>query len=183
MLDRGQLNSAKRKWFSELSGPYLRYVQQEHEELLQRHQELTGGTAYIVGGAIYSVHPGQQRDLSKLKKLPDALLPAHAAWVANCNRHRHEWVQVEQVLNTALTHANSWQDIRDMIPDHVLRPFPATGLMELTRTRPDLYAGQPTDPTYSQERGEREKHWGTKLLDLYERVAPTIDLYVSYRLL
>jgi hypothetical protein len=29
----------------------------------------------------------------------------------------------------------------------------------------------------------RETYWDNKLLDLYESVAPTIDLYVSYRLL
>ena len=107
----------------------------------------------------------------------------HHAWMANCDRHANEWVRAQQVLRTAIGRAENWQDIRDMIPDRLLKLFPAEGLMDLASRRPDIYAGDPNDPEYPRERELRMMYWEPKLLDLYESVAPTIDLYLSYRLL
>ena len=170
-------------WLTELARPYLRFLYEEHNAILASHRELTGGVCYLAGGAIFGPGGVQPAKLDKLKPLPSQLLPVHQTWLANYNRHETEWVRAKQILRTVVGRAKTWQDIRDMVPDHVLRPFPSIGLMELTRQRPDLYAGQPDDPTYTQERKERERYWDTKLLDLYESVAPTINLYVSYRLL
>ena len=183
MFDHKTVYPATEAWLTELTKPYLHFIREEHDGLLASHRALTGGGCYLVGGSIFGPGGVRPPKLDKLKPLPAQLLPAHQAWLANCDRHGAEWVRAQQVLRTAIGRAENWQDVRDMIPDHVLRPFPATGLMELTRQRPDLYAGQPSDPNYAQERAARERHWDIKLLDLYEQVAPTIDLYVSYRLL
>lgn len=183
MFDHAKLYPATEAWLTELAKPYLHFIREEHDGILVSHRSLTGGTSYLVGGSIFGPGGIRPAKLDNLKPLPQELLPAHRAWLANCDRHGAEWVRAQQVLRTAIGRAKNWQDVRDMIPDHVLRPFPATGLMELTRERPDLYAGDPTASTYADERFAREKHWDPKLLDLYEQVAPTVDLYVSYRLL
>lgn len=183
MFDQKTLFPATEVWLNELAKPYLRFVKEEHESILRSHRQLTGGQCYVVGGSMFGEGGMRPTKLVGLKPLPPELLPAHCAWLTNCERHGAEWVRAQQVLRTAIGRAENWQDIRDMIPDHVLRPFPATGLMELTRHRPDLYAGEPSDSSYAAEREVREKHWDPKLLDLYQQVAPTINLYVSYRLL
>ena len=183
MFDHKNVYPATERWLDELAKPYLHFIREEHDGILTSHRALTGGACYMVGGGIFGPGGIRPAKLEKLKPLPEQLLPAHRAWMVNCDRHGAEWVRARQVLHTVIGRAENWQDIRDMVPDHVLRPFPADGLMELTRTRPDLYAGPPDDSNYAQERVERERYWEVKLLDLYEQVAPTINLYVSYRLL
>jgi len=183
VFDQKNLYPATEAWIQELAKPYLHFIKEEHKGIMASHREITGGSCYMVGGSIYGPGGIRPAKLDKLKPLPPQLLPVHQAWLANCDRHGAEWVRAQQVLRTAIGRASNWQDVRDMIPDHVLRPFPADNLMALTRTRPDIYAGEPSDPKYLEERKLRETYWDNKLLDLYESVAPTIDLYVSYRLL
>ena len=183
MFDHKTFFPAMETWLTELAKPYLHFMRETHDELLASNRALTGNACYLVGGEI--IGPGGVRPpkLGRVAPLPAQLMDAHLSWKAGKQRHTHEWVKACQVLRTAAGRAENWQDLRDMIPDHVLRPFPATGLMELTRCRPDLYAGDPGSSNYRAEREAREKHWDPKLLDLYEQVGPLVDLYVSYRLL
>lgn len=182
MLDHKVIYPATEEWLKRLSKPYLAFIKEEHDGILRSHRELTGGSCYLVGGSIFGPGGIRPPKLENLKPLPSQLLPIHQAWLANCDRHGNEWVRAQQVLRTAVGRAKSWQDIRDMIPDHVLRSFPAD-FNGLSRQRPDIYAGQPADDGYADRRSEREGYWDTKLLDLYEQVGPTVDLYVSYSLL
>lgn len=184
MFDSKKVYPAMKAWLDELARAYLGFLREEHDRLLTENRALTGNTAYLVGGQIFGpggVRPPRLR--GGLAPLPSQLMDAHLSWVAGMERHQTEWQKATQALQLAVSRCTSWQDFRDMLPDHVLRPFPATGLMELERTRPDLYAGAPQEPEYVENRRQRELYWEPKLLDLYEQAAPTIDLYVSYRLL
>lgn len=183
MFDHKTVYPATEAWLDQLAKPYLAFIRDEHKNLLSSHRAMTGSSCYLVGGSIFGPGGVRPPKIENLKPLPAELLPVHQAWLANCARHGEEWVRAQQVLRTAIGRAENWQDVRDMIPDHVLRSFPAEGLMALTRHRPDLYAGDPSAPDYAEQRAARELHWDTKLLDLYEQVSPTIDLYVSYSLL
>lgn len=183
MFDYKNVYPAMTHWLASLAKDYFAYIREEHAKLMQQHRSLTGGECYLVGGSIFGPGGARPPRLNGLKPLPPQLVPQHEEWLALCKQHGFEWTRATQVLRTAFSRTQCWQDVRDMIPDHVLRTFPAEGLMDLERTRPDLYAGSQEDPSYAQERALRERYWEPKLLDLYEQVAPTINLYVSYRLL
>lgn len=185
MFDKALFMGTQR-WLDELARPFLETLKAEHAELLRSHRTHTGGDAYIVGSSIFVAGGGTTRPMGfsgKVTPLSEQLVPAHQAWFELISRHNREWRRTRQILQLLVGRAKNWQDLRDMFPDAVLRPFPASGLMELTRTRPDLYAGDPADSTYPQERRLRTDFWSPELLDKYEQVAPTVNLYVSYRLL
>ena len=172
------------QWLTELAKPYLWFIQDNHNKLLAQHRSMTGSNCYLMGGKLIGPggkHPGKIE--GRLKPLDPSLHVLHYEWLDQFRQHEEEWVKAMQVLRTVFAKAKNWQDVRDMIPDFVLRSFPAQGLMALSRTRPDLFAGSKDDPNYPKERADREVHWDTKLLDLYEQAAPSINFYVGYKLL
>lgn len=170
-------------WLSNLAKPYLWFIQDKHNKLLAANRSMTGSNCYLMSGKIFGPggkHPGKIE--GKLQSLPEPLRPDHIEWAEQMRIHEEEWVKAMQVLRTVFGRAKRWQDIRDMLPDFVLRTLPFD-VMKLHRTRPDLFAGSKNDPNYPQERALREQHWDPKLLDLYEQATPSINFYVGYKLL
>lgn len=172
------------QWLAEISKPYLWFIQDTHNKLLAQHRSMTASNCYLMAGKIFGPggkHPGKIE--GRLVALDPSLHVQHYEWWAHMQQHEEEWVKAMQVVRTVFGKAKNWQDVRDMLPDFVLRSFPAQGLMALSRTRPDLFAGSKEDANYAQERADREQHWDSKLLDLYEQAAPSINFYVGYKLL
>ncbi|MEO7082390.1 MAG: hypothetical protein ABIY71_12725 [Flavobacteriales bacterium] len=154
----------------------------EYEQLISANQAATSHDCFLVGKQCYfsgqRVYPmAQIRGVPPA--LPTAFMPAFQSWKAPFKRLNQDLARITQSIASIVLRAKTPQDIRDMFPEHFLRPLLGgweTG-MDLQRTRLDLYADNPDG------RQEREQIWEPKLLDMYERIAPTIDLYLGYKLL
>lgn len=150
-----------------------------------------GSNAFFANQEIQPVRTIKLPSMTGTATLDPKFLPEFLAWYEEHQRHLREWGRVEQTLSSILLRAKDLQDLRDMLPEHVVAPIIRTSNILLTRTRPDLYAGVPPptkahielDSKYLIARKERELYWDSRLLDMYERIGGIIDLYMGYRLL
>lgn len=191
--DRAVILDFTNHLLDELSKPYLHYMREEFHRLKVANQAITGNTAYLVGSTVFAegmrvLAPGLYR--APAKPLPPQLMDQHETWLVHWNRHQTEWGRACQAVRTVMARANTDQDIRDLLPDRVLRPvLHQSPLSELTRTRPDIYAGPPPlaggpeEAEWQARVVEREQLWGPKPVALYAKHGPIIDLYVGYALL
>ena len=161
----------------------------QYEQLMAAHRAATGYTCFLVGRQVYFSSQNAQ-PLALVTGTPPglhpSLVPAFQAWEQPFKRLNQDLARIKQTIGSIVMRAKTCQDIRNMFPDHFLRPLLNSWLpgMELQRTSLDLYAG-PSKPFTSptQERLNREALWDPHLLDMYERVGGTIDLYLGYKLL
>lgn len=115
--------------------------------------------------------------------LPESLHPLqqqeHADWLEFYQHHDRDFPRIRQKFGSVLARAKSLQDLRDMIPDHVLRLVnDVEGFSELQRTRPSVdSAGDPA------KLEELALTWDRKILAMYADVSDLLDQYLGYRYL
>lgn len=187
---QASIQSALNTLLTRLPRAYLEFINKPHNQILQQHG------SYVVGGMYFSNATERVTPLAKIRKdtvpmrtLPANLFPQHAAWYQTYREYEREWATVSQQFRSIGQRLQSWQELRDVLPEQVIRPaLDLEGLQGLTRSQPDLYAGAPpTNPAlmsnYRQERKDREAIWGERLVYIYDSVAPTVDLYVGFKVI
>lgn len=145
----------------------------QYEQLMSASQGCTGCTCFFVGHEVYfkdqKVYSAKQVP-GTAPALPDALMPLFMAWKEPVAAMEKNLSSISQTLHSILLRATSWQDVRNMIPDHFIQPMLTHWDMEgLQRTERDLQ-----DPAAS---------WEPRLLQMYAQVAGKIDLCLGYKLL
>lgn len=159
------------------------------KELVNEHRAMTGANHYVYGANAF-MDTGRVVPISQVKfktqasKLHDDLLPQHLEFWKDYQEYAQSWQLVSQSLRSVSMRAKSWQDLRDMLPDHVLSGFMSEPeLQGLQRTRPDLYAGPESADDYQQRLQDRLIHWDEFLVKMYSRIGGTISLYLGYKFL
>ena len=184
------------EFFKEIEASYRRFLGTELRMLIDAQlgicpHKLPG---YRVGNEVFYFTPDGQPLVATLKYLPfnmmpgtlhNSLLEQHKRWTEHYAQHDRDFPRIKQILGSLIIRAKDLQQLRDMFPDHVIRPMLKSELLARHRERmhPDLYAGQKTDPGYPAERQRREIYWEPKLLDMYESVGLLVDQYLGYKFL
>lgn len=152
------------------------------EQLVLDNHRLTGKTAYSINNMGYYAMPMYVFPLNMVPKALDlgplhsSLVARHGEWAARYEGFQHSGKRASQTLLSLLGKAQSFQDLRDMLPDTVCRVFPADHPIQLlTRSRPDLYACGLEDGVPG--------HWDPKMVSSYAAISPLVDAYVGYNLL
>lgn len=160
----------------------------QYEQLMATHTGATRYTCFLVGRKVYfpnQVVHDQVLVRGSPPPLARELMPAFHAWELLFKQLYRDLSRISQTVSSVLARAKSWQDARNMFPDHFLRPL--LGLPQfagMQRTALDLYAGPPAafaPPT--QDRLDREAVWDPRLVNMYGQVGGLIDLYLGYKLL
>lgn len=139
-----------------------------------------GANCYLEGQNVH--HRNKVQGAGFVPSLPSSLLGLFREWETPYKQIQEDTDRIRQSLRSILLRADSWQEIRNMVPDHVQRP--AIHITACERTTLDLYAGIPdnTQPP-TEARLQREAIWDPRLLDMYEKVGGLIDIYMGYALL
>ena len=161
----------------------------QHEDLFAEHRARTADNHYVVGTNVF-FEGGLVRSTSLVKfhgggsKLDPELYPKHIEWYEQYQADQYDRQKVTQTLRSIIMRAQSWQDVRDMLPENVIQSIRGwEQVTELQRTRPDLYAGPKSRPEYEIDLAARVMHWDPMLLSMYERIGNTIATYVGYKML
>lgn len=154
-----------------------RTMANQYEQLMAGHRAQTGATqCFLVGRHGYFADQNVL-PLARIRgtpnALPENLMPAFHEWEAPFKALERDLTRIKQTIGSIVMRAQSWQDVRNMFPDHFSRPvlfFSQFDLMQ--RTTVDLQAGPEADAV-----------WGENLTKMYTRVGNLVDLYLGYKLL
>lgn len=195
--DRKALNEFNKEFFKEIEISYRRFLGNELHALIDSQLSMTPAPlpGYRVGDEIFYFTEQGTPLVVTLKfmaanMMPPALSPVlmeqHKQWVEHFNQHDRDFPRIKQMLGSLIIKADDVQQLRDMFPDHVIRPMlRPDGMLGRVRERyhPDLYAGSKDSPNYLPERQRREIYWDSKMLDMYESVGKLVDQYLGYKFL
>lgn len=175
-----------------LSTPYLGHINKAHDQILKDQRVLTGLGYYVIGEQQFSgmgkrVMPLMLSRNSNAIPLHPSLRTAHENWFQMFDRHLREWKAITQQLSSIVLRLKTWQEYRDVFPEHVIsHVLSEPELVGLVRRNDCAYPGNPRsmDPdVYATERLRCEAIWGHRPVHLYDQAAPLVDLYVGYKLL
>ncbi len=166
----------------ELLLSYEGTLKRELEEIFMKQRKFTPSIdAYEHAGVYFSKDPyylGDFRNLPKgsnVEPLHATLIQEHEQVYKDFTNHRSMWERTKQTLNTIVSKAQIPQDLRDMLPDYVLRlVFTETPIHGLTRSRPDLF---------TVDKSIAVMHWSGDQIARYESIAAQLETYVGFRLL
>lgn len=179
-----------KQFLNDLERPYNGFLASQMADLVGQNEAVTGAPCYMIGDTVYARGPiiakvGKYK-LGGIAELQPHLQPLHDDFISHFNEHANNWLRFSQALQVILMRAGDWQELRDMLPDHVLAPYLTEewGLGSLPRVRPDL--GSVPVSVYNNVDGKVEYHsppWDYALVKQYRAISETVDLYVGYRLL
>lgn len=158
-------------------------------KIFNDHRSRTGSNHYIVGTNCFfensQIIPVKDvRFTGQAEKLNPEFYPQHIIWWNEYSEYARDWDRVSQTLSSIIMRAQSWQDIRDMLPNHVLQDFlNDERFLGLSRTRPHLFAGKPGSKEYEENFTPLMQHWDMQLITMYSRIGDTISTYIGYKLL
>lgn len=187
-----ELQALTQKMLKQVPTAFLTHLNKDHDAILNEHRSRYGRAEYLVGSKLFLATNGdlpraqdRPRALNGIRGLDQDLWQVHNAWYGQYERHLREWRTTCQMVSSLVLRLKTWQDLRNIFPDHVSRPIlQEPQLFGLTRTAPEIYAGHPdATPNYDAERKLREDVWGPRPVSMYNQVAPLVDLYVGYQLL
>lgn len=166
----------------DLEKPYISFLTAQLNEVVGRNEAIFGAPCYYLGDTVYArnlvVAKIGKYKLGGMATLDPSLQGAHDEWREHYEEHNASWQRFSQSLKVVLLAAKDWQMLRNMFPDHVLRPYlDEWATQGLTRTGPDLHTARPQQST---DDGDT---WDPKLVQQYAAISNKVDLYVGYRLL
>lgn len=173
-----------------LSGDYSKTLGMMYETLFADNRSRTGANHYVMGDKVFFEYQ-QMRPVTQVKfgingsrALSKDLQNAHYVWFNEYSDFILDRAKIEQTIKSIVMRATSWQDFRDMFPDHIIRDFIPrhNALAVLNRTRPDLDVGPKHSPNYQQNLIDRHE-WPVGLLDMYTKIGGTLSMYVGYKYL
>jgi hypothetical protein len=195
--DRKALNAFTKEFMQEIQTSYRRFLGNELHALIESQLSMSPSElpGYRVGDEVFYFTDQGTPLVVTLKYMPANMMPRplnpvlmdqHLQWVEHFNQHDRDFPRIQQMLGSLIIKADSPQQLRDMFPDHVIRPMlKPDGLLKKVRERyhPDLYAGSKDSPNYAAERQRREIFWEPKMFDMYESVGKLVDQYLGYKFL
>lgn len=165
-----------------ISSSCAKLLQRELDAILDQQFQMTQQRGYLQGFRAFTPHSLGKPLLELLPAdrptalLPAALQPQHDSFVANLDQHRRESGRIAQGITSILLRARTDQELRDLLPDHVLGPVRHNPIIaHLDRSMPSL-------ETSSREEWARLP-WDDRLLAIYAGIAPYISTYMGYTLL
>ncbi len=164
-------------------------LESDFKAIFNEHRSRTGANHYIVGTNCFfedsRISPVKAvRFGSNAVRLDKELYPQHIIWWNEYSDYARDWSRVSQTLSSIVIRAQSWQDIRDMLPNHMLQSFlQEDNFLGLSRTRPHLYAGRPGSKEYDENFITLMQHWDMQLIAMYSSIGDTISTYIGYKLL
>lgn len=174
----------------DLEKPYQRFIKEEQDELIEANRQFTGASTFMEGGEVFATN-GVIAQLGKLRlhnidRLDPSLQERFTAFQEHRREHEARYRQVAQALQVILATANSWQELRDMLPEHVIRPYlNGWGFKGLNRIRPDLASVEVS--IFNMREGKVVEYaappWLMDQVERYRAISDQVDLYIGYKLL
>lgn len=158
------------------------------KNLFAEHRSRTAAAHYVVNDLVF-FESGNFSRVQEVRfagmgvKLDDDLYEHHVTWWEDYSQFDQDKKKIAQTLHSILLRAENWQDVRDMLPNHVQNIIQYGKLQDLSRTRPDLFAGLPTSSNYTQELIDRGQYWPMQLISMYSKIGGSIATYLGYKLL
>lgn len=161
---------------------YARFLHLELGDLLSQQERATGQRGYLFGFRAYTdKHMAVPVSNLPIADRPKVVLPVelhseHYGWAENHARHQADFQRLSQGLTSILLRVDNLQDLRDILPDHVLGPaLQHPAIQGISRSNPPLYTAPPAV--------WGDAHWGAKPMELYATIGPLLETYLGYTLL
>lgn len=184
----------------EIENSYARFLGNELRKMIDESQGLNPGVmpAYYHNGQCFCLTPEGHPNIVTLQFMPNNMMPPslsdtlraqHEKWHRHLIKHQQDMPRIKQGLSAVFTRIKSTQDVRDMLPEHVIRLVMGKGFIDgIPRTRPDVYAGLPPvaggdEVEYKAALDERLLHWDPKVIRMYEPIGHLVDQYLAFKFL
>jgi hypothetical protein len=150
------------------------FLEQQARNINSMNAYLVGVQAFFYGMKVMpisAISPGYY-----LTPLASDLQERHRDWYADFSVYQRDRQKFQQTMSSLFLRAKTWQDLRDMLPEHVIRPIlpEIAALQGVHRLRPDL------DTAINDQ---QTLHWEPRSMVMYQQISSLVNLYKGYALL